>query len=112
MNTHCEGCSADCFPDFIIPFEYWVQISPSGDEHGILCPNCICKRLHEKGFTEIPGAIMSSPIRAVSYDTMHLMRELENITLALEGRRNRWGAALDDRIAEGGINPHRKGDGG
>lgn len=89
------------FPDLIIPFEYWRLITPTSEDGGLLCPSCICKRLHERGL-RCEGAFMSGPVRSVEQDTMQLMRRIENMECAFEGRRNRWGAALDDRIKEGG----------
>lgn len=80
------------FPDLIIPYDTWRQISPSSDDGGLLCPSCICKRLHDKGLT-CAGAFMSGPIRSVDYDLMSALRRVENIELALQGRRNIWGEA-------------------
>ena len=101
--TKCEDCArpygdAHGFPDLIIPFDTWKQISSSGDEAGLLCPSCICKRLYDKGL-RCEGAFMSGPIRSVSETSMHLLRRVENIELALEGRQNRCGVALHENIA-------------
>lgn len=101
MVSELVGCF-DCgrqygdefgFPDLIIPFWAWEQISPHGDDSGLLCPSCICKRLHEAGI-KCRGAFMSGPITSVSQDTMTLDRRIENIELAIEGRDNRWGHLL------------------
>lgn len=51
------------FPDLLIPDAQWREVSPSGDEGGLLCPSCICKRLYDAGVTDCPGAFMSGPIR-------------------------------------------------
>lgn len=90
----CEDCDRPYgdesgFPDFIIPFEAWRQISTRGDDSGLLCPSCIIKRLMDKGI-RCEGAFMSGPVRSVSRETMQLMRQVENIELAIEGRDNRW----------------------
>lgn len=77
------------FPDLIIPFWAWQRISPTGDDGGLLCPSCICKRLHDAGI-RCEGAFMSGPIISVSHHAMDLHRRLENIELAIEGRSNRW----------------------
>jgi hypothetical protein len=77
------------FPDLIIPFRAWVEISPTGDDGGLLCPSCICKRLHEAGI-RCEGAFMSGPIISVSEHAMELQRRVENIELAIDGRDNRW----------------------
>lgn len=39
------------FPDLVLPNETWDKISPSGDSNGMLCPSCICRRLHRLGIT-------------------------------------------------------------
>lgn len=37
------------FPDLVVPHDAWKRISPTGDEGGLLCPSCICKRAHDAG---------------------------------------------------------------
>lgn len=78
----CYDCSrpyADGgFPDLIIPNEQWRKISPTGDDGGLLCPSCICKRLHDAGVRNCPGAFMSGPIRSVDQNLMQTLRWLEN----------------------------------
>ena len=86
------------FPDLIIPFWAWKEISPSHDDGGLLCPSCICKRLADKGI-RCEGAFMSGPIRSVSSDMMQTMRRVENIELAIEGRSNRW-SGIRDLVSE------------
>lgn len=89
----CEDCNrpyeSGGFPDFIIPYAAWKQISTGGDESGLLCPSCICQRLHDKGI-HCEGAFMSGPIISVSGPTMNVLRRVENIELAIDGRDNRW----------------------
>lgn len=101
----CHACERPVYADLIVPCETWRQISPTGDLDGYLCPNCILERLSTKGL-RCKGAIFAPCIDAVSSAEMEALRRVENIELALEGFRNRWGAALDDRIAEGGIDQH------
>lgn len=98
MSAGCEDCQRpygdqDGFPDLIIPFWAWRQISTSGTDGGLLCPSCICKRLHVKGI-HCEGAFMSGPIRSVSPEFMQVARAVENIELAIEGRENKWGQLL------------------
>lgn len=95
----CDGCGISGFPDFIIPFEHWKQISPNGDDSGMLCPSCICRRLAAKNL-ECIGAFVSGPIKSVTDDTIRLARDLENLTLAINGRKNAYGVRLDDRISD------------
>ena len=83
---HCgEGYGSPCFPDLIVPNYIWVQISPTGDEGGLLCPNCICAALKAKGIRECPAAFMSGPIRTVSPDLMDVLRQVENLREASDG---------------------------
>jgi hypothetical protein len=88
----CEDCKRPYgdehgFPDLIIPYDAWKCISPTGDDGGLLCPSCICKRLHAKGI-RCEGAFMSGPIESVSRPTMYALRRVENIELAIAGRDN------------------------
>lgn len=90
----CEDCNRPYghehgFPDLVIPYAAWKQISTDGDDGGLLCPSCICKRLHDKGI-RCEGAFMSGPIISVSQQMMGVMLGLENIELAIDGRNNRW----------------------
>lgn len=57
----------------------WRRISPTGDEGGLLCPSCICKRLHAAGISNVPGAFMSGPIRSVEEPVMDALRRAENL---------------------------------
>lgn len=57
------------FPDLVIPDWAWKKISPKGSEGGLLCPSCICKRLHEAGI-KCEGAFMSGPIKSITEKTM------------------------------------------
>ena len=97
MQAICHDCNRPYgqeygFPDLIIPFDVWKRISPSGDDGGLLCPSCICKRLHDAGI-RCEGAFMSGPIDSVSYHTMSALRRVENIELAIRGRDNAWSGA-------------------
>lgn len=67
------------FPDLSIPNHVWRRISPNGDGSGLLCPSCICKRLHDAGISDVEGAFMSGPIRSVDYVTMHNLNWIENL---------------------------------
>lgn len=59
------------FPDLVIPNAIWERISPKGNEGGLLCPSCICKRLHAAGI-RCEGAFMSGPIVSVNEQVMDL----------------------------------------
>lgn len=52
----CYDCKLnyDNFPcDMVIQDHLWKLISPTNDEGGLLCPNCICKRLMNLGLTAV-----------------------------------------------------------
>lgn len=47
--TSCYDCGRQYgneygFCDLIVPNEIWLQISPTGNEGGLLCPSCIVRR--------------------------------------------------------------------
>ncbi|MEQ1653816.1 MAG: hypothetical protein ABL897_15140, partial [Hyphomicrobium sp.] len=103
-RAECDDCRREYgeehgFPDMILPQWAWDKISPTGDDGGLLCPCCIITRLVAKGL-RCEASIASASIDCVPLVIMQQIRRLENIECALEGRRNRWGAALDDRISE------------
>lgn len=90
MNANCEDCGRQYghehgFPDLIIELEAWRTISSTRDEGGLLCPSCICKRLHDAGITTT-AAFMSGPIESVSRPVMHNTRWLENLREQLSGK--------------------------
>lgn len=80
--TECFDCERPYdnpgFPDLVIPNEVWRQISPTGDDGGLLCPSCICARLERAGI-RCEGAFMSGPIETVSRPLMGVLRRLENL---------------------------------
>lgn len=49
------------FPDLVVPHAVWRAISPTGDDGGLLCPSCICRRLHEAGIITT-GRFTSGPL--------------------------------------------------
>jgi len=50
------------FPDLVIPNWAWRAISPSGNGGSLLCPSCICKRLHDAGIKNCPHEFGSGPL--------------------------------------------------
>lgn len=60
----CRDCGLEyaepAFADFVIPDAEWARISPSRDEGGILCANCMVKRAAELGI-ECEGRFTSGP---------------------------------------------------
>jgi len=64
--TDCVDCGRHYgneygFPDLVLPNEVWAAISPRGDGGGMLCPSCICKRLADRGFEDVPAVFRSGP---------------------------------------------------
>jgi len=93
MSAACADCARPYgtetgFPDLIIPLDIWRQISPTGDEGGLLCPGCICGRLERRGFSDIPGAFMSGPIRSQTREAMNALRRIENLEISAGGIRS------------------------
>ena len=56
--AECYDCGmeygGDNWIEAIIPDHIWYEISPTGDEGGILCISCIAKRVKEKDFMDVP----------------------------------------------------------
>ena len=66
LRTDCVDCGRNYgdeygFPDLVLPNDTWAAISPTGDEGGMLCPSCICKRLVDRGFEDVPAVFRSGP---------------------------------------------------
>jgi hypothetical protein len=88
--TGCDDCGRQYgdehgFPDLIITKDAWHRISPTGDDGGLLCPSCICKRLSEAGMHGVEGAFMSGPIKSVDPSLMHTIRWVENLRVQGHG---------------------------
>jgi len=65
-----KGCCLDCgrkygdefgFPDLVVSPDVWKIISPTGDEGGLLCPSCMCRRAADAGLSNIPAVFRSGP---------------------------------------------------
>ena len=87
MSATCHDCGrpyADPgFPDLIIPFWAWRQISPTKDDGGLLCPSCICARLEKAGI-KCEAAFLSGPIISVDRSVMELMLGHESMKIRFE----------------------------
>lgn len=60
QQRRTQGCCFDCgrcygdeygFPDLIVDNEIWAVIAPMADGGGLLCPCCMCRRMHLAGIT-------------------------------------------------------------
>ena len=50
----------------VIPDKVWNEISPTGDQGGILCITCISRRLVKKGYKNIPVFLCGiEPLRPI-----------------------------------------------
>lgn len=66
MNATCHDCARPYgdehgFPDLVVPDDVWLAISPDGDFGGLLCPSCICKRVHALGIGSVEARFRSGP---------------------------------------------------
>ena len=53
----------------IIPDKVWNDISPTGDEGGILCITCIARRLVSRGYRRVPVWLCGTePLRPAGGD--------------------------------------------
>lgn len=64
------------FPDLVIPDSAWRAISPKGNDGGLLCPSCICKRLHDRGI-RCAGAFTSGPMQCVTEEAIAALLKAE-----------------------------------
>lgn len=67
------------FPDLVVPHDVWAKISPRGDEGGLLCPSCMCRRAEALGiqcparFTSGPFCVDTQPL--VTPEDIALLKE-------------------------------------
>ena len=61
----CYDCGlpygSDAWADFVCDHDIWKQISPTGDEGGLLCVNCMNRRMVEKGLEDRFAHFKSGP---------------------------------------------------
>lgn len=89
-HAYCDDCGREYgnehgFPDLIVPKDIWHRISPTGDDGGLLCPSCICKRVHDIGVTRCEAAFLSGPLESIPSWAMHTMRWVENLRVQGHG---------------------------
>ena len=86
------ACCHDCqrpygdehgFPDLVVPNHIWCKISPTGNSGGLLCPSCLCARLHAQGI-KCAGAFLSGPVTSVSSEVLELLCKVDNLQRELE----------------------------
>jgi len=61
----CYDCGlpygGDHWVEAVVPHDVWALISPSGNEGGILCINCMAARLARLGVEDVPLKITAGP---------------------------------------------------
>lgn len=65
--------------DFVIQDELWKKISPSGGHAGLLCANCMCKRLVELGMSAVWVVVNTSEINIKNSIISKIVNLLLNI---------------------------------
>lgn len=83
------------FPDLVVPHDIWnAQLSPEGNEGGLLCPSCMCKRAHDAEVS-CEAFFTSGPFATES--RAHLAARLAELEAEIEVQRqqNRLGAARE-----------------
>ena len=63
MSCHDCGLAygSPAWADVVVPNAIWKQISPTGDEGGLLCFNCMVGRLEALGLDNVPFRVTSGP---------------------------------------------------
>lgn len=93
----CAGCnrpySDPGFMDLIVPDDIWSQISPTGDEGGLLCPGCIISAMID---ADQVGEVVfrSGPLNG-QHLTLHTQEDE-----TLEARRLRLETAVSDDLTD------------
>lgn len=83
-KADCYDCGLDYsqFPaDFVIQNELWEKISPYGGvapSGGILCPNCMCKRLVDLGMSAVWVVVNTGEIEIKNSITAKIVNFLLN----------------------------------
>lgn len=92
-----QGCCIDCgrkygdehgFPDLVVPAYAWMRLSPTGDEGGLLCPSCMCRRAHDAGLSEVEAIFTSGPFRKAE------PAPVAELVQKLEATQDDWPASL------------------
>lgn len=85
-----------------LPQDVWKEIAPNPEGHGILCINCISRRLAERGFKDVPIVLCGmEPITPVIDTTtaqfiahglsIMLILELERAAAEMRRQNAKWG---------------------
>jgi len=93
----CYECGLDYqdpgWIEAIIPDKIWNEISPTGDQAGLLCITCISRRLIKKGYKNVPVWLQGTEaIKSVCGSLEHpanvfILRNWEDERIANPDRR-------------------------
>ncbi len=66
-TTHCYDCELEYdspgWIEAVVPTAFWLAISPTGHDGGILCINCMSRRFAERGFRHVPVRLETGAFR-------------------------------------------------
>lgn len=81
------GLAYSEFPcDFVIQDDLWYSISPTGGHGGILCPNCMCRRLSGLGMSAVLVIVHTGEIAVKN----NLLTRLFNLCVYTRNRYKAW----------------------
>lgn len=70
----CYDCllpyGSSSWADVLVPDEIWKQITPATGSGGLLCFNCMVRRLTALGLRNVPYSIVSGPFALHIRDTV------------------------------------------
>lgn len=72
MNTvTCHDChlpyGGPAWIEAVVPNEIWSRISPTHDDGGILCINCMARRCADMGLEDVPVMLAAGPFALQPY---------------------------------------------
>ncbi len=84
----CYGCKlsydSSAWADIVVPDSIWLLISPTGNEGGLLCFNCMNARLSKLELRNVPMHIASGPFAFAARDLSGSTREATEIGIKQE----------------------------
>lgn len=85
----CYDCGLDYEQfgyDFVIQNELWREISPTHNDGGILCSNCMCKRMMNLGMSAIWVVVYTGEIKTKN----NPLTKLVNICRYIRNEYKAW----------------------
>lgn len=92
--AECYDCGLrydlDGWADVVVPDAIWKQVSPTGDEGGLLCFTCMNRRLVRLGLCNVPFQIASGAFafmtRDLTGETRAAAKAAEPVTYPCAGK--------------------------